>query len=255
MHPLYAKIKVSLRRHGLTTTIVKILRYPYTCLQERQHRQMLGHATRSEIFSKIYRTNYWRSFESASGSGSTLAYTENLRKQLPVLFDKFAIRSIYDAPCGDFNWMREVIKYHPIAYHGSDIVAHLIDDLNRKYASANVAFSVADIVTDTFPPADLWLCRDCLFHLSINDIRQTLGHFIEANIPYLLTTTHKSSMWWQNIDIISGDHRLIDLFAPPFNFPTDVKYRIDDWIEGYPPQEMCLWTRQQVKSAVAKMPA
>jgi hypothetical protein len=116
---------------------------------------------------------------------------------------------------------------------------------------------VTDIVTDTFPPADLWLCRDCLFHLSINDIRQALGHFIEANIPYLLTTTHKNAQHggFQNSDIISGDYRLIDLFAPPFNFPTDVKYRIDDWFEDDPWREMCLWTRQQVMSAAAKMPA
>ena len=67
-------------------------------------------ASRSEIFDNIYEMNYWRNCESLSGDGSTLNYTENLRKQLPNLIKAFSINTIYDAPCGDFNWMRGVVS-------------------------------------------------------------------------------------------------------------------------------------------------
>ena len=61
-----------------------------------------------EVFTKIYDTKFWYNCESLSGAGSNLLYTENLRKELPKLFDIFNIKTVLDAPCGDMNWMRLV---------------------------------------------------------------------------------------------------------------------------------------------------
>ena len=38
------------------------------------------------------------------------------------LIKDFEIKSIFDAPCGDLNWMQEILKTIDINYHGSDIV-------------------------------------------------------------------------------------------------------------------------------------
>ncbi len=39
------------------------------------------------------------------------------------------------------------------------------------------------------PKADLWLCRDVLFHLPNKDVITVLANFANSEIPYLLTTT------------------------------------------------------------------
>ena len=82
------------------------------------------------IFSKIYNLNLWESLESVSGPGSTLAYTENLRIDLPNFLKDLEIESILDGPCGDFNWMAKTLDFSKISYLGVDVVPKII--LNNK---------------------------------------------------------------------------------------------------------------------------
>ena len=123
-------------------------------------------------FTKIYSNNYWGNKESVSGSGSTLEYTENIRNGLNKLINQYSITSIFDAPCGDFNWMKLLIKNNNnIQYIGGDIVKPLIESNIALYQSERVKFKHIDLTSDTYPYADLMFCRDCLFHLSYNDIK------------------------------------------------------------------------------------
>src|SRR5215470_10844794 len=62
----------------------------------------------AETFSAIYQNNSWRNSESVSGRGSTLARTSVLREALPILLKELNCQCLLDAPCGDFNWMRQV---------------------------------------------------------------------------------------------------------------------------------------------------
>jgi hypothetical protein len=203
-------------------------------------------------FTKIYKMNYWRSAESVSGGGSTLVYTEKLRKALPGIFAQFSIRSLFDAPCGDFNWMRHFLSEHPMDYIGGDIVRPLIEAHTRQYENATTRFMHIDLTAQPFPAADMMLCRDCLFHLSYDDTKAVLQQFVASNIRYLLTTTHRNTTGFVNQDIATGGFRVIDLFSAPYNFPKDVLARIDDWLPpDNPPREMCLWTREQVITALA----
>ena len=92
-----------------------------------------------EIFTDIYVNRLWdepnATNESVSGNGSTLDFTKNLREELPKLFDTFAIKTVFDAPCGDLNWMSRVLEKNPdIAYIGGDIVAPMIESHVKKYA-------------------------------------------------------------------------------------------------------------------------
>src|SRR3982750_719346 len=61
-----------------------------------------------ELFTYYYEVNRWQNPETLSGDGSTLANTENVRSELPELLNKFGVRKLLDAPCGDFNWFRHV---------------------------------------------------------------------------------------------------------------------------------------------------
>ena len=201
---------------------------------------------RENHFTKIYSNNSWGCNESRSGDGSTISYTENLRKNLPLLFNKFDIKSLLDAPCGDFNWMKLVVPSCPIKYIGVDIVKPLIELNNKEYSSDNISFKVLDITSDKLPLVDLMMCRDCLFHLSYDDTKLFLQNFINSGIPYLLTTTHENKNSFTNTDIATSAFRLIDLFSSPYNFDKNPLMVIDDWVEGFPARQMCLWTREQI---------
>jgi hypothetical protein len=52
-------------------------------------------------------------------------------------------------------------------YMGGDIVEKLIQQNQSKYGDPHTRFITIDIVKDLLPQADLWLCRDCLFHFLV----------------------------------------------------------------------------------------
>ena len=123
-------------------------------------------------------------------------------------------------------------------YFGIDIVPGLIEDNKQKFSTSDISFICADISNATFPDADLFFCRDCLFHLSFEDIRGVLTSFCKSNLKYLMTTTHRVPYRFSNYDIATGDFRVIDLFKPPFSFPEDVLFRVDDYRPPDLPREM-----------------
>src|SRR5262249_783583 len=73
-----------------------------------------------QIFTEIFERNIWLGDESRSGLGSGIVQTEIVRRALPELVRKFAVRSMLDVPCGDFNWMKSVDL--DLIYIGCDIV-------------------------------------------------------------------------------------------------------------------------------------
>jgi hypothetical protein len=252
MSKLFDKTISSLKEEGVVKTFVKAVRYPFGLMKRRKlSTSILALGNAEARFTEIYKKNYWGSAESISGMGSTIEHTINLRNELPELFKKFSIKTVFDAPCGDFNWMKHVLEGNNVNYIGGDIVAPLIADNNARYRSKNVTFIHIDLIKEKFPKADLMICRDCLFHLSFHDTRSVLQNFIDAEISYLLTTTHIHTERFRNKDIKTGDFRRIDLFSAPYYFPKDMLLRIEDWKAPDPEREMCLWTRNQIIQALA----
>lgn len=215
-----------------------------------QRRQVFSQPDIEGRFTKNYEINFWGDEESRSGSGSTMEYTANVRRMLPEVIAAFPISSMFDAPCGDFNWMRTLQPQLPIKYVGGDIVRPMIEKNQATYGSEKARFIHADITKDPFPAVDLWFCRDCLFHLSYADTRRALENFARSNVPYILTTTHVGDGSFANRDIDTGDFRPIDLFAAPYFMPCDVLFRFEDMLPGDIGREMCLWTREQVITAL-----
>lgn len=170
----------------------------------------------SRVFNDIYKSNTWKSFESVSGAGSTLESTSAVRKALPELVQEFSVDTFLDLPCGDYNWMKKVDL--PVKkYIGGDIVNALIDDNNSKYASDKVSFLALNLLTDKLPVADVLLCRDCLVHLSFQDIEKGIKNVRSGELKYFLTTTFPNVE--KNENIITGRWRKLNLQNPPFNFP------------------------------------
>lgn len=246
----------ALRVHGLVGAMYRLFRYPLIRLQSlRMRRRIFSSTDTTNVFTRIYETNWWGSGESVSGTGSTLVYTANLREKLPRLFEQFSVYKVFDAPCGDFNWMRYVVNEFNVSYIGGDIVPQLINRNTEVYQNDRTRFIVTNIIVDKFPQADIWICRDCLIHFSFKDILATFENFADSEIDYLLTTTHYNQAGFRNIDITTGDARVIDLFSPPFYLPRNYLYAIDDWREPEVPRFMALFSRQQVIEALPKMRA
>lgn len=202
---------------------------------------------RKLAFDKIFKGNHWADEESISGPGSTMSYTRVLRRQLPSLILKLSVKSLLDAPCGDFNWMQTVPLYN-IDYIGGDIVEELVDLLKQKFEGSRRHFTILDIVEGPVPSTDLWMCRDVLFHLPTEDCLAVLKNFAISNIRFLLTTTFSISRT-NEPDINYGGYRPLNLRLPPFSLPRPVAI-LDDFIYPYAPREMAVWTNEQVRAAL-----
>lgn len=166
-----------------------------------------------KVFTEIYDSNSWTSFESRSGLGSELSSTETIRKELPEVFKKFNIKNILDIPCGDFNWMSHV-DMKGIEYVGADIVHKMIEDNKKQYQKYN--FQVLDITKDELPKVDLIFVRDVLGHFDYESIENSIKNMIRSGSKYLLTTSF--TKWDYNVDIQNGDWRPINLMIKPFFF-------------------------------------
>jgi hypothetical protein len=186
------------------------------------------------IFSKIYANGGW-SEETVSGIGSTIQATSIIRHELPLLLKHIGATTMLDAPCGDFNWMREV-DLTGIHYTGVDVVAELIVQNQQLFANEAREFQVLDITKDHLPKVDLILCRDCLIHLSLHNAMQAIKNFKASGSSYLLTTTYTDLA--KNSEILTGQWRPINLQAAPFNFPSPIKLIVELPLEG---RSLGLW--------------
>lgn len=180
---------------------------------------------KKETFQKIYESNFWGNDESKSGPGSRMNSTDSVRENLPKLFEKYNIKSVLDAPCGDYNWMKAVDK-SDIKYIGGDIVPKIIDENNKKFKDDNTSFEVIDITSDEIPKVDLIICRDCLQHLSQNHVKKALRNFKKSGSKYLLVTNYPWTL--ENYDIKDGDFNPLNLSQKPFNLSPNCVEKIKE---------------------------
>ena len=136
-----------------------------------------------EIFQDVY-TN-WRFGgwpESKSGGGSTLDETEGIRQQIKQLVKDKEIKSVVDIPCGDFNWMKDIV-YSFESYTGCDIVPELIQD-NQKYANSIIKFQELDLTQNDIPEADLLIVRDVIGHLTLEDGKKVIQNILKSKCKF-----------------------------------------------------------------------
>ncbi len=173
-----------------------------------------------QIFTTIFENNGFNGKESVSGPGSNTYQTRIIIKEIPLLFKNFNINTMLDIPCGDFYWMKE-LDLKDINYIGVDIVDDLIKKNNEDYSKNNLHFKKLDLIKDTLPSVDLIFTRDCLVHLSFEDIFKALTNICNSNSKYLLTTTFTERTI--NNDIKTGQWRTLNLQIEPFFLPKPIK--------------------------------
>lgn len=213
----------------------------------RHYRQLARLGDVQDAFTHHFENNAWGDDESVSGVGSTFRYTEGICAAIPELLYRFEVRSMLNAPCGDYNWFYHM-DIREVEDMGADIVTKLVESNAALYGASKVNFRRLDIICDPLPEVDLWVCWDCLSHRSNAQARQVLSNFTNSSIFYLLTTIHPGCLL--NLDILVGSFREINLQLSPFNFPSPTTF-IEDWIEGLPKRYLALWGRESVSAALA----
>jgi SAM-dependent methyltransferase len=169
----------------------------------------------SGTFNRIYADGTWGrdvAGRGTSGTGSTLAITEQYRAYIEDFIKTHDVRSVVDAGCGDWGFS-SAIEWGEASYLGVDIASDVIATVRRRHESDKIRFQVGDI-TDDLPAADLLISKDVLQHLS----NSMVGRFISNNLrpgkyKWVILTNDRGS---GNPDVASGGYRTIDLAAPPF---------------------------------------
>lgn len=212
-----------------------------TALYKGLRRLIKGPSELERRFTEIYQQNGFGGKESVSGPGSDLSQTAAVREALPGLLKAIGAKTMLDAPCGDYFWMKEA-RLELDRYTGADIVAAIVAANNQKHADTKREFRVLDITRDLLPTVDLIFCRDCLVHLPYAAIFSAIKNFKRSGSKYLLTTTFTARP--ENHDIPAGFWRPLNLQAAPFNFPAPEKLIDERCTEDggkYPDKSMGLW--------------
>jgi hypothetical protein len=193
-------------------------------------------------FRRIHETNLWGAPVSASGLGSEMDATATLRSELPRLFERLAITSLLDAPCGDAGWINSTnLRLHVI---GVDIVPSLIERLQARAAAGEIKgeYRLADITRDPLPRCDAILCRDALVHLSFANIERAVANFQRSGAGWLIATTFPE--WQTNRDCEDGDWRALNFERAPFNWGPPVELLNENCLEaggGWRDKSLGVW--------------
>ncbi len=158
--------------------------------------------------------------ESQSGLGSYLVETVAIREQLPILVRELGVRTFLDAPCGDFNWMKET-NLGVEKYIGLELSWENVQNNNARYAQPGREFVAGDVVWSDLPAVDMILCRDCLVHLPFRGALMAIKNFKRSGSKYLVTTTYPTIA--ENSDCPFWGWRKLNLELPPFSLGKSMR--------------------------------
>lgn len=195
-----------------------------------------------ELFTEIYKNYGFGGDESRSGGGSSLDATKSIREKIVELIKEKNIFSIVDIPCGDFNWMKEIVGEFK-SYIGGDIVEKCISSNNDLYGDDAIKFIVHDLLHDPIPDGDLLILRDIIGHYCLDDGKRIMRNIINSKCKYLLSTSFyniNNKEYYKthvNQDITNGRWYCLNLMSPPFNFPEpelifEEDAKVDDYDNG-----------------------
>ncbi|WP_065286749.1 hypothetical protein [Mycolicibacter kumamotonensis] len=169
--------------------------------------------------------------ETYSGWGSKVGLTKPIRDWLPSIFERYGIKTMLDAPCGDRNWIQHV-DLTGIDYTGWDVEPFIIDHNRARFPDCNL--SVVNLLTvDSVPKVDLILCRDFMIHLPNECITLVLEKFKASGSRYLAATHYPGAPNDASCPLDGGDENLPGYYCRPINLEA-APFSLAGRIEGVP---------------------
>lgn len=173
----------------------------------------------SDLKEKFSRSR-WRSggSETPCGAGSTVLATEVVRPAILSVVDRYSVRTINDAGCGDMNWIRLLkpsFEAMGVDYQGYDV---------RDLEDPPLPYQKLEIVHEEMRPCDLILCRDVFIHLTDDLILTALEKFRSVG-KYLLSTTFPNMAFGaeRSIRALGSSYAGINLEDPKFGLGESIE--------------------------------
>jgi hypothetical protein len=178
---------------------------------------------------------------------SSIQGTEYLRSQLPELFKKHNIKSMFDAGANDCAWQYPTM-HNMIEYSAGDHNVAMVRLAQQQFPDLNIIQH--NIVVDPFPSVDVIFLRDVAIHLNNYNKKLMLKNWLQSNVPWILMT-HIDNIG-ENKDFEHSPLQFpfaeINWHLPPWNFPKPTDSVVDLWPGSF--RLMCLWHRDQIKELV-----
>lgn len=177
-------------------------------------------------------------------AASSIAHTQKLRDELPMLFARHGIVSMFDAGCNDCSWSSRLAN--TIEYHGGDISLAMVARVWREHPELDVVLH--DVTTDALPMVHVLFVRDVAIHLNNQDKLRLLRNWLLSQIPWLMITQDYHETCNRDFDYDKVDFPLgwVNWSLDPWNFPEpmDSIYEFNNNQSG---RCMALWHRDQIR--------
>lgn len=174
---------------------------------------------------------------------SSFEGTRYMLEQLPDLFRKHNITSLFDAGANDAAWQVQTLA-KLIKYSAGDHNPRMVE--LAKAASPELDIVVHDIRKDSLPIVDVLFVRDVAIHLNNRNKRLMIDNWLRSGIPWILMT-HINNIQ-ENKDFEHHDTDFpfaeINWKLPPWNFPEPIDFVVDMWPDSY--RYMALWHKDQI---------
>ena len=185
----------------------------------------------------------WRKY--GTNSPATLEQRGGLAKIVGMVIRKYEVLSIIDAPCGDFDHYMGFIDLKYLSYSGYDINTEVIKRNRLIAKSHHASFNEADIVNWACPHGHMIVCREFLFHMTLDNALKTIANFKASGSKYLLATTHGVKANTASYQITS-DHpewgyRALNLSLPPFDLGQPIASHLDPVVAPSLKRSLAVW--------------
>lgn len=167
---------------------------------------------KSDEIAAVFEKKVWHGPETQCGQGSMVSSTPEIRAALPGIIQKYGIRKINDAGCGDMNWIKLLIP--DFARLGVDYLGYDVKERPLGTAAC-LPFETLEIVHGKQRPCDLVLCRDVLIHLPNDLVLEALKRFREAGRFLLSSSFPGADNKARGISV--GGFARLDLETAPFS--------------------------------------
>jgi len=191
----------------------------------------------------------------AQRGSSSLQGTAHLCNQLPGLFEKYSIKSMFDAGANDAAWQQDTLA-HMVEYHAGERNSNIVELAKKR--NPDISICVHDITQDPLPGVDLLFIRDVAIHLNNHYKKLMIKNWLASQIPWLLTTQLNYCKHNKDFEQVPGEWHFAEINwnLEPWNFPEPYE-RVEDLsgLEQRTPSQpverfMCLWHRNQIVDLV-----
>jgi SAM-dependent methyltransferase len=185
-----------------------------------------------DIFNFIYKTNFW---SDRSGPGSDPKNAKPWIETVNLFLENKSIESVLDLCCGDWRIGKE-LNLDNKNYTGVDVSSMIVKEIfvNSKN---NIKFITDDIETMTFPKVNLIIIKDVLQHLPNSSVQIIMSKIIDSCNYALICNDIGEN---ENIDILAGEHRNLDLSKDPFDYKVRLLTVFDS---GYHKKSIVLYQK------------